>query len=302
MHTAYVFLPPRRLGILFHVALIILLAGAGFLGILQASLAESGPVFLLYLLPSVLAAGLVLYLGYRVYALWVALYGLERDGLRLRWGLRYEVIPMDRVLWVRLASELENPLPLPGLRWPGNIIGVRHYPDGTSLEFMASQLDSLVVIATPGRVFVISPRNTGEFMQTYQRLAELGSLTPLAPHSVYPAFLLSRSWSDIPARAMILINFLLSLVLLMWVSLAVSQHAEIALRLSPGGSALEYQPAIRLMLLPVINAFFVLVDLLLGLFFYRRSEYRPLAYLLWGAGSLTPLLFLGAVYFLLRAS
>ena len=302
MHTAYVFLPPRRLGILFHIALIILLVGAGFLGILQASLAESGLAFLLFLLPSMLAAGLVIYLVYRVYALWVASYGLERDGMRLRWGLRYEEIPMDQVLWVRLASELENPLPLPGLRWPGNVVGVRYYPDGTSLEFMDSHLYSLFVIAAPSRVFVISPRNTGEFMQTYQRLAELGSLTPLTPRSVFPAFLLSRSWSDIPARALILINFLLSLILLMWVSLAVSQHSEIALRLSPSGSAMEYQPAIRLMLLPVINAFFVLVDLLLGLFFYRRPEYKPLAYLLWGAGSLTPLLFLGAVYLLLRAS
>src|SRR3989304_2197012 len=136
VHTARVFLPPRRLGILFHTAMVLMLSGAGLLGLGQASLAEAGPVFLFFLLPSILAVILVPYLLYRVYALWTASYILERDGIRLRWGLRAEDIPMDQVLWVEYAADLEEPLPLPWLRWPGNIAGVRRYPDGTLLEFM----------------------------------------------------------------------------------------------------------------------------------------------------------------------
>jgi hypothetical protein len=82
---------------------------------------------------------------------------------------------------------------------------------------------------------------------------------------------------------------------------------------------------VRLLLLPVVNALFVLANLLLGLFFFRRGEARSadnlpeeerpklttnplkpgggkvLAYLLWGGGVLTPFLFLAAVYFILRA-
>ncbi len=109
-------------------------------------------------------------------------------------------------------------------------------------------------------------------------------------------------WADLPARILMLGGFVLSLILLIWVSLAIAQYPAIALRLAPSGSALDIQPSIRLMLLPVLNVFFYLADLLLGLFFYRRVDYRSLAYLLWGAGSLTPLLFIGAVFFLLRAS
>jgi hypothetical protein len=193
-------------------------------------------------------------------------------------------------------------LPLPWLRWPGNIVGVRRYPDGTLLEFMAAQREALILIAIPGHVYAISPHNSNEFMQSFRRLAELGSLTPLPPRSVYPAILISHSWADLPARILMLTGFVLSLVLLIWVSLVIPQYPAIALRLAPSGSALDIQPSIRLMLLPVLNIFFYLADLLLGLFFYRRVDYRSLAYLIWGAGSLTPLLFMGAVFYLLRAS
>lgn len=302
MQTVLIFHPPRSLGVLFHIILILLLAGAGLLGLLQASLAESGLVFLLFVLPSLLAFGLVPYLFYRVYSLWIAFYGIERDGIRLRWGLRYEEIPMDQILWVRQASELAEHLPLPGLRWPGSIAGIHRYEDGTILEFMASLPDALVVIATPAHMYAISPPDPREFLQSYRRLAELGSLSPLPARSVFPALLLSRSWADLPARFLILSSLLLSLALLAWVSLAVPQHPEIALRLTSSGSAVEYQPSIQLMLLPVLNTFFVLADVLLGLFFYRRSDFKPLAYLMWGTASLTPLLFMGAVFFLLRAS
>jgi hypothetical protein len=58
---------------------------------------------------------------------------------------------------------------------------------------------------------------------------------------------------------------------------------------------------VRLLLLPVINTFFVLVDLFLGFFFFRRKESLPYSYLLWGMGALTPVLFLMAAFFILQA-
>jgi hypothetical protein len=50
----------------------------------------------------------------------------------------------------------------------------------------------------------------------------------------------------------------------------------------------------------VVNTFFVLGNILLGLFFYRRQESQPLSYVLWGSSTLTPLLFLLAAYTILR--
>jgi len=51
----------------------------------------------------------------------------------------------------------------------------------------------------------------------------------------------------------------------------------------------------RLLLLPVIGVFFVVLDLITGLFLYRRNETRVISYFVWAAGILTPLLLLIAV-------
>jgi hypothetical protein len=302
VHTAAVFLPPRRLGFLFHIVLILLLSGAGFSGLWLATQAQAGAMFLVFLLPALLAVSLVPFLLYRLYALSGSVYILERDGIRLRWGLRYEEIPMDQVLWALPAHDLQDPLPLPFLRWPGNLVGMRRFPDGTLLEFLASQIDPLILIATPGHIYAISPRDEKAFLYTYQRLTELGSLSPIKPRSVHPAFLLAQSWSDLPARFLMLGGMLFSLALLIWVSLVIPGHPQIVLRIESGGAALEYQPGVQLMLLPVLNGLFFFCDFLLGLFYYRRSANKLLAYLMWSTGLLTPLLFMGAVAFILRAS
>ena len=226
---------------------------------------------------------------------------MERDGFRLLWGLRGEDIPMNRVLWVSMADTPDHPLLKPRLRWPGCVLGRRRQPDGTIVEFMAARSKPLTLISTPGRVFALSPQDPLAFMQAYQRLSELGSLTSIAPRSYYPNFLLARLWADLRARTLVLAGFALSLALVIWVSLAIPGRAEIALRLTPAGAPLDPQPSIRLLLLPVLNGFFFSIDLLVGLYYYRKAESQLLAFLLWGSGVLTCLLFLGAVAFILRA-
>jgi hypothetical protein len=85
-----------------------------------------------------------------------------------------------------------------------------------------------------------------------------------------------------------------------WVGVTIPGRSQISLRFNLGGAPGEYMPAVQLLLLPVINAFFYLADSFLGLFFYRRPEIRTLAYLLWGSSSLVSLLFMAAVLFIVR--
>ncbi len=129
----------------------------------------------------------------------------------------------------------------------------------------------------------------------------MGSLSPLAARSVYPTFLLARVWSSKPARVMLLSCLALSLVLLVWVSLSIQGRGQIHLGFQPDGSPGDLVPAVRLLLLPILNSFFFLVALLLGMLFFRREDSRPMAYILWLASVLTNLLFLLAVYFSLKS-
>src|SRR5262249_54105146 len=103
-------------------------------------------------------------------------YFLNRDNLRLVWGLRIEEIPLADVEWVRPLSALASPVHLPLLRLPGGILGVTRHSELGKIEFLASESSTLLLIATAQRVFAISPADPGTFTGSFQRAIELGSL------------------------------------------------------------------------------------------------------------------------------
>jgi hypothetical protein len=304
----YEFLPPHRAGYLIHFGLILLLIGSGALGLYQASQAQIGPVFFLSLFPGLAAVIFVPLLTYQLYCLRTAYYIIERDGLRLRWGLRIVHIPMTDVIWIHTQDELTAPLPMPWLRIPGSIVGSRQLMGSSSksgpkmVEYLASEARGLVLIGTDACVFAISPADTGGFLFAFQRFIELGSLTPLSAHSVYPTFLLNRVWNTRPALIMILSSLLLSMALLVRVGLAIPGRAQVHLGFYTDGSPGDLVPALQLLLLPILNGLIVLIDILLGLFFFRREETHDLSYLLWGSGVFIPALFLAGAYFILHAA
>ncbi len=302
MSALYEFRPPLRLAVIFHAFAILFLGAVATLGFWQTSLANVGPAFLFYLIVAIAAVGLIPMLVYRFYALRHASYTLERDGLHLWWGLRGEDIPMDKVLWMRLEASQGFTLPRPWVYWPGCVLGERRLPDGKTVEYLASQTRDLVLVGTQARIFAISPQNPGEFLQTFQRLMELGSLSPIQANSTYSSFLLARFWGDVPARVMFLAALFLSLILLIWSGLSVPGRQTVNLHLASSGEPDAALPTVQLLLLPVLNAIFQGVDLLGGLFFFRKAESRVFAYLLWGSGVLTSFLFLLAVFFILNAS
>lgn len=293
------FNPDRRFGIVFHLgAISFLLAGAAY-GLNRASQADIGPVFFIALLPSLLAIFLVPLLAYRLYGLITAAYVLQRDGIRLQWGLRVEEIPMNAILWVRLARDLKTRLPLPFIFWPGSVIGVRNMPATGIIEYLASSPLDLVLIATQGRVFAITPANRQDFINHFQSLSELGSLAPIPARSIQPSLLLGRVWASIPARSLILVGFGLSLALYAWVSVVIPGMQQVSLGFQVDQTPREPIPSLQLLLLPILNSFFYIVNLLLGLAFFRSNEKHPLAFLLWFSGVIIPLMFLLALYTIL---
>ncbi len=296
------FYPPRRAGIGFHLTVIgLLLAGAAW-GLWSASRAAVGPEFLAYLLPLLAALILTPLLAYRLYTLRNASYQLGRDAIRLQWGLRVERIPAEAVLWVRPAEDLEIPLRIPWLRWPGAVLGRGRLPDSRPVEFMASRTRQLVLIGTPQRAFAVSPADPQAFIQAYQRFVELGSLNPVAAEVVYPTFLFARVWRAPVARGLLLLGALANLGLLIIAILAVPRYPRISLGFTPFGGAREPVAGIQLLFLPVFSLLTYLFNGGLGLFFYRSEEERPWAYLLWVTADVVVALFLTAVVFILRVS
>ena len=287
---------------ILHSITLLILAAIGAVGLWRASLAISGQSFLVYIVIAFIAIGITPLVIYQVYALQRARYVLARDGISIYWGLRREEIPINLVNWVGSADQNRMKLSKPFLRIPGAVLGVQIQADGKEVEFLAARQTKLVLIVTPERIYAISPANENEFMQTYRRLSEFGSLAPIPSISDYPTSLLVRSWADRPARILIITSVVLALGLILWVSLSIPGHPQTALRLNTDGSPVELVPGIRILLLPVINTFFFIADMLLGLFFYRRADTQPLGYLMWASSALTSLLFTVAVFLILRVT
>jgi hypothetical protein len=288
------FPPSKRRGMLAHGILILLLAVIAVIGFVFLSRSEVGPIFLVSLLVSLLSFAPIPFLAYRAYSLWRADYHLDRDSLALSWGLRVEDIPLTDIEWIRPADDLTHPLALPSFPIPGALLGVCRHPDLGIVEFLASDRKNLLLVATAKRVFVISPEKPAALAQTFARATELGSLSPAEAKSVYPSFVITQAWESGLARYLWLSGIFVNLGLFIWVSLIIPSTPQIALgRLG----ALEAVPSTQLILLPVASLLLFIAGWIAGLYFYRWDRERPLAFMVWGSGTLTSLLFLIAVLF-----
>jgi hypothetical protein len=290
--------PDKRLGLALHIGLLALLAGLSAWGFWNLGQSSVGPNLVIFLLDGLLAFLPIPLFAYHAYALLRADYILDRDSLELRWGLRDEDIPLTDIEWVRPASSLTTPLRLPWLPMPGAVLGLRRHPDLGMIEFLASDTKNLLLVGTASRVYAISPAEAAQFVQTFARAIEMGSLTPTEPKSVYPSFIFSQAWENPLVRFLWLAGFFSNLGLFIWVGISIPGLAQVPLGFDPSGAPLTASPAVRLILLPLESGLLYLTGLFAGLYYHRWEKHRLLAMAIWISSALTSLLFIGAVWFI----
>ena len=117
--------------------------------------------------------------------------------------------------------------------------------------------------------------------------------------SVYPSFVMLDAWQSPLARYFWIAGLLLNIGLLVWVSLQAPTLPDIPLGFTTTGAPLESVSGLQLILLPVISFVLFFVGWVAGLFFYRRPQQKVLSFILWGSSTLTALLFLVGVLFIL---
>jgi hypothetical protein len=293
------FSPSRQYGILFHAALLVVMLAGGGISLYLASQQPAQTKFILLALLSLALLTPIPLVLYRGYALLQARYVLERDGLRLRWGLRAEDIPLPDVEWIRPANEMGYSLPLPLLHWPGSIYGTRNVEGLGPVEYIASEKRNLLLIATPQKVYAISPEDLRAFLNTFQRTAEMGSLSPLRSYSVRPVMFLKQVWNDRLIRYTAVSNLVLIALLFVAASMLISIRPELPLGYDIEGLPLEAGPSIRILLLPILASITYVLSTTLGLFFYRQVHSRPVAYMLFTGSLVTPVLLFIATFMML---
>jgi hypothetical protein len=299
MNETLKFLPKRTSGIILHAfMLILILSGIGVL-LWLAFRQTSGGALVLYLIGSLLLLSLLPIAGYRGYALIQAAYYLGRDGLHIRWGLRSEDVPLSEVEWIRPAADLQIPLKLPLFSTIGAILGSSTHPDLGKVEFIASSVENLVIVASMNKIICISPDDIDDFVHRAQRILEMGSLTSIEPVSSVPAAFINRVFNDHFARVIVPAGFALTLLLFLVAALFIQGKASLSIGYDSSGNLVEPVAASQLLLLPFLSAFLYLLSLVGGTYFFRKSESRSVSYVLWMGGLVTPfLLFIATVLFL----
>ncbi len=289
------FYPPRRAGLLIQGALFLALSSAGGYFFYLGTQDSSGPDFLLHMLFSLVLLTPLPIIAYRLYALVNAAYGLRRDGLLVRWGLRREDIPLNSIEWIRPASELGFRLTLPWLRLPGAILGARNVPELGRVEFIASESNTMLLIATTEKVYAISPKDTHQFMAFFRQVNEMGSLAPVEAQSIYPIVLVRNIWEDPLARLLIIIGFVIGLILLVVTAIAVPGLETIPWIGGEGAA-----PAERLLLLAILDGMIWILNLIAGIFLHRQGDDLVIgSYILWStAGLVGILLLIGSLVFI----
>ena len=300
MENAYTFHPPRRLGTIIHHLSILLLTLAGIWSVWQITHAQVGPQLLIYIFIIIFVLITVPILVYRYYALRNSSYTFKREGVYLQWGWRNITIPMEQIQWIHHAEDLSTPLQPPFIHWPGSVLGKRKILSNSPVEFMASRTKNLVVIAASEHYFAISPQDADQLLAAYHHLTELGALQHIPHQSVRSTVLLTLIWQQKPAFYTILAGFILNLTLLVWTLFIIPNRAQISLGFTSQGAPHIPLDSVRLILLPILNTFTLLINFVLGLFFFRNEERKLLAYLLWGSSVLVAVVFHVGVYFITR--
>lgn len=278
-----------------HVVFFLLVTAGIVILMIQMFTRPVGWLMALYLIGSLLLITLLPLIAYRGYALLHGSYTIERDGLRVRWGLRSEDVPLTEVMWVREAADLVVPLRLPRFSMPGAILGGSRHPELGQLEFIASDRSSLVIVSSFDKTLILSPEDPVDFTQRFQRIIEMGSLAPIAAHTAVPAAFFNQVFKDRLGRVLVPVSASLSILLMLVTSLLIPFREVVSLGFDRMGLPLEAVPSSRLLLLPVIGLAMNLVDLIGGFYVYRRPDTRVTAYFLWAAGIVTSILLLIAV-------
>ena len=283
--------PLSQRGVVVHLGLLlILLSASGYL-LWSALIQPVRGIFILYLIAWVVSFLPFPYFLYRLISLLRAKYSLSRDGISIQWGLRTEDIPMTEVEWMRLPEDIASKLTMPRIPFPGAILGVQNQRDLGIIEFIASDINKLILIATKKQIFAISPRDINTFQNDFYRFAEMGSITPIEKQSSQPQFMFTTLFKDKATRGLLFSSAILSLILLIAISFIIPTRDTVPLGLEAIGANRQESSSERLILLPLLSLFVFFVDFGFGSYLFRKKGFKSAAYIVFSASLILPISF-----------
>ncbi len=288
--------PQPSIGLWVAQALLLLMiAGAGFVGVYLAAALQGPPagwridlgfyLQLVTLLALLLLAGALLYWIGSAFTLG---YELDRNGLYITWLGNRAVVPLEQIQSVDVG--LDGAL-LPPIRGIPYYHGQGRLTDGRRLHLFSTQpLDRCLVVYTTDEAYAISPADHEAFVQDLEQRRHLGATKPLTPSFEPSRMFLYAFWNDTTVRALLVVAFALNLLVLgLLASRYPSLGPMVEMRFDAAGQVSDLRPRHQVLFLPLAAFGLSLLNTVLGLAFYRGQQLG--ARLLQGASVVVQLLF-----------
>ncbi len=172
--------PNRRKGLLWGAGLLLALGLADF-SLLRGVLGAPVDTWL-FLRALLLVATLPLgaFLLYACYGLATLTYRVERNGIMIRWGAVYDMVPVSEIVEIVPYAGLGGRL-VEGVGWPGYRVG-RAKPAGIGAlrMYITRPPEACLLVRTRERAYLISPANPEGFVADYATRRKLGPIVKWA--------------------------------------------------------------------------------------------------------------------------
>lgn len=211
-------------------------------------------------------------LAYRIAAALTLAYAVDRNGLYITWLGNRAVVPLQQIERVDSGLPIRQN-PLDRLRSAGYYHGQVRLPEGGVVHrFSTRPLAQALVLHTLTDAYAISPREPDAFVQELEQRRRLGAIQQLNPGVASGRALAYAFWNQRVVRICLGLAFLLNLALLGWLMTIFPALPElIVLRGDAAGAATALVPRHQILFLPLAAAALGLMNLGLGLSFYRRE-------------------------------
>lgn len=212
-------------------------------------------------------------LAYRVAAALTLAYSMDRNGLYITWLGNRAVVPLQQIESVESGARV--PLrAVDRLRSLGYHHGRVRLPGGQVLHrFSTRPLDQALIIHTAADSYAISPQDANGFVQDLEQRRRIGAVQQLASGVEAGGAFTYAFWDDQLVRRCLALTLLLNLALLgALMALFPGLPALVDLRADAAGAATALVPRHQILFLPLAAAALGLLNLGLGLSFYRRER------------------------------
>jgi len=235
------------------------------------------------------------WLGYQTYQLASVSYSLDRNAFVIRWGALREVVPMGEVQRLILGEDIADELRLLRVPLPGWWFGIGWHPALGKVRCYATESpDQQIVIVTPECSYVVSPYDDEAFLESFRVRLEMRPTQNVSHARLLPAFANWRIWRDKTALTLLILAIALNLCLFgLSAARFPAMPAQVALHFDASGVADRFGEKSQLFVPSLLGLITLGVSVAFGLVLYVKGETLA-AFMLWGGGAATQVLFLVA--------